>query len=170
MKKITDKKGATEYLGERGNQISNSGLNKLKNRDYNTISFIDKENKNYTVSLINMNGEQIKLSKDIKIKQAISYDNGDWSYQDEKGYWHLFRLKNNQWIELTKNVEALYIWSYKDGDWKYQDKKGFEHLFRFINGDWNELTKGIETVYVCPLSNGNWEYKNSKGYKVIKKN
>ena len=53
------------------------------------------------------------------------FDNDDWSYYDEQGFWHLYR----DGVELTKGVKAIYAFSFNNGDWGYKDEHGDWHKF-----------------------------------------
>ena len=78
------------------------------------------------------------------------FDNDDWSYYDEQGFWHLYR----DGVELTKGINTLSVHSFNNGDWAYRDKQGFLHLIR--NGV--ELTKGIKAIDVDSWDDGSWDY------------
>ena len=91
----------------------------------------------------------------IEYRGVHIYDNGDWKYKDEQGFYHLFR--NGK--ELTKDVKAKWAYSYDNGDWSYGDKQYLEHLYR--NGE--ELTKGIKAEWVYSYDNGDWKYEDENG-------
>ena len=69
-------------------QINSSKENLISNSDLNR-----KGSRNYTVYFVNIKGEQIELLKNVKIKQAIAYDNGNQAYKDETNKW--YSIKNN---------------------------------------------------------------------------
>ena len=98
----------------------------------------------------------------IEYEWCHVYINGDWEYQDEQHFWHLYR----DGMELTKDLKANYTWSYANGDWGYEDEQGFYHLFR--NGE--ELTKDIKTVWVDSFENGDWMYKDLNGFDHLFRN
>ena len=58
--------------------------------------------------------------------RTYRYPNGDWSYIDADGNYHLFR----DGVELTEGVVANGCWSYSNRDWEYEDINGEVHLIK----------------------------------------
>lgn len=77
-----------------------------------------------------------------KLDSYFLHDNGDWEYEDEQGYWHLFRDD----IELTKNIKAKWIYSFDNGDWQYQDEDGETIIIKAENSSTGDQSAGKEST------------------------
>ena len=101
---------------------------------------------------------------EIEYEWCHVYINGDWEYQDEQEFWHLYR----DGMELTKGIKIKWVFSDNNGDWRYQDEQEFWHLYR----DGVELTAGVKAKWVYSYENGHWRYKDEQNqwYEFDKNN
>ena len=99
------------------------------------------------VNWLNQNG--------IEYQDVLIFDNGDWKYEDQQGFYHLIR----NGVELTKGLKVKQVYSYDNGTWIFRDEQGFRHIY----SDGIELTKGVNSREVFYINDGTWRYKDIEG-------